>query len=72
MEFRLTHVSSQIEGAIERKIEFEISCIAIADTAVGVSKLQAGNQVKLEGFLAKKGSRNGEIVFHTNHIELIG
>lgn len=57
---------------MERKVEFEISCIAIADAAIGISGFQTGNQLKLEGFLAKKGSKNGEIVFHTKHIELIG
>lgn len=71
-EFRLTHFSNQIEGSVARKIGFDIGCIAMADAALEVSALHTGNQVKLEGFLAKKNPKNAQIVFHTNHIELIG
>ncbi|HQT27294.1 MAG TPA: primosomal replication protein N [Burkholderiales bacterium] len=71
LEFRLIHSSVQMEAGMERKVEFEIEGIAAAETAFRLSGLQ-GDPVRLEGFLARKGPKNREIVFHATHFELIG
>ncbi|MHB1301606.1 MAG: primosomal replication protein N [Burkholderiales bacterium] len=71
-EFRLFHSSAQIEGGTERKIEFEIGGMAVADIAIALSGLKTGNPIRLEGFLAKRSPKSGELVFHTTHFELIG
>jgi primosomal replication protein N len=71
-EFRLFHSSTQIEGGTVRKIEFEIGGMAVADVAIALSGLKTGKPIRLEGFLAKKSPKSGELVFHTTHFELIG
>jgi len=71
-EFRLFHSSTQVEGGTGRKIEFEIGGMAVADVAIALSRLKAGDPIRLEGFLAKRSHRSGELVFHTTHFELIG
>ena len=55
-----------------RKIEFEIGGMAVADVAIALSGLKTGKPIRLEGFLAKKSPKSGELVFHTTHFELIG
>ncbi len=72
LEFRMIHSSTQMEAGMQRKVEFEIEGVAAAETAIRLSGLQKGNPVTMEGFLAKKGQRNREIVFHATHFELIG
>ena len=72
MEFRLTHASIQKEGATERKVEFDMEGMAVSDMAIGLSNLQEGRLVRLEGFLNRKSHRNKAIVLHVNHFELIG
>ncbi len=71
-EFRLKHASVQEEAGIGRKAEFEISCLAVADAALGISDREAGKQVRLEGFLARKSIHSAELVLHAKQIEFIG
>jgi primosomal replication protein N len=72
LEFSIFHASTQTEGGVARKIELEMDGLAVADIAKALSGIESGTQVKLEGFLAKKGAKNREIVFHATHFELTG
>jgi primosomal replication protein N len=79
MRFRLTHRSLQLEAGIERQTEFEVSAVAIGEVADTVSKLQAGDAVTVQGFLAAR-RRTGaalrtpapqpgtQLIFHVTHV----
>ncbi len=55
-----------------RKVELEMDGLAVADIAKALSGIESGTQVSLEGFLARKGAKSREIVFHATHFELTG
>ena len=72
LEFKIFHASTQTEGGVARKVELEIDCLAVADVATALSKLEQGPGISLQGFLARKNAKSRELVFHTTHFELTG
>lgn len=70
-EFKVSHVSRQIEAGMPRQAECEISAVALAKMAEIVTGITAGTKVKLTGFLAKKSRMSSQLVLHINTIDLI-
>jgi len=68
-EFRISHVSRQIEAGKPRQVECEISAVALAQVAETVAGITPGTEMKLAGFLAKKSRMSLQLVLHVNHID---
>ncbi|MDN5936787.1 MAG: primosomal replication protein N, partial [Nitrosospira sp.] len=65
-EFKISHVSRQIEAGKLRQIECEISAIALSRLAETVAGMTTGDKVKLTGFLAKKSRMSLQLVLHVS------
>ena len=70
-EFRIRHISRQIEAGKPRQVECEVSAVALAQLAEIVTNLTLGAAVKLTGFLAKKSRMSLQLVLHVNRIDPI-
>jgi primosomal replication protein N len=70
-DFKISHISRQMEAGLPRKVECEISAMALAQTAKTVSSMKPGATVKLTGFLAKKSRMSTQLVLHVNNVDII-
>jgi primosomal replication protein N len=70
-EFKISHVSRQIEAGKPRQVECEISAVALAQMAGTITDIMPGTQVKLIGFLAKKSRMSLQLVLHVSDVDLI-
>ncbi len=70
-EFKISHVSRLIEAGMPRRVECEISSVALAHMADSIVGIALGTKVKLIGFLAKKSRMSSQLVLHVNTIDLI-
>lgn len=55
-EFKISHLSRQIEAGMPRQVECEVSAVALAQMAETIVDVTLGTKVKLIGFLAKKAA----------------
>lgn len=65
----LRHMSEQIEAGMKRKVECEISAVALGDLAL--KSLKTGDHIQATGFLAKRSLKSTQLVMHINQIENI-
>jgi primosomal replication protein N len=70
-EFKISHLSRQIEAGKPRQVECEIPAVALAQMAETIVGIAPGTKVKLTGFLAKKSRMSSQLVLHVNTIDLI-
>ena len=70
-EFKISHVSHQIEAGKPRQIECEIAAVALGQMAETVSGIRTGSAVKLAGFLARKSRMSMQLVLHVSNIDSI-
>lgn len=71
VEFRLSHVSSQEEAGIQRKIEFELAAVAMAGMAEKIARMGSGSHVELTGFVTKKNRLSNQLVLHVSDARII-
>ena len=69
--FVVRHQSEQVEADMPRKVECEVSVIAIGKIAEQAKAIQMASQVKLAGFLAKRSLKSPQLVLHLNAFEII-
>ena len=67
---KIRHVSSQQEAGVARQVQCDISAISLDAAALKASKLQLGQQVRVEGFLAQRSLRNTQLIMHIENIIL--
>jgi primosomal replication protein N len=70
LTFTVKHESTQIEGGVPRQVGLEIDAMAMGDVAQGMSVLQAGQSVRLAGFLASRSRLSTRVVLHVNQFEI--
>ncbi len=70
MALKLKHASLQQEAGMARKVECDIPAIALDKAALAVSKMQQGQQVRAEGFLAQRSMRSTQLILHIDNINL--
>jgi len=70
-EFKISHISRQMEAGLPRQVECEIFAMALAQMAKIVSGMEPGAAVKLTGFLAKKSRMSMQLVLHVNNVDII-
>jgi primosomal replication protein N len=69
--FRLAHTSQQIEAGQSRRVEFEVPCIALAETAMRLKGMQPGAHVRVTGFLNRRNRMSAQLMLHATQIELL-
>lgn len=70
-EFKISHISRQMEAGLPRQVECEISAMALAQTAQVISGMEPGATVKLTGFLAKRSRMSTQLVLHVDNVNII-
>ncbi len=68
LSFVLQHVSEQTEAGLKRKVECEVSAVAIGEIAK--QNIQPGSSVKAKGFLAKRSAKSTQLVLHIEKLEI--
>ena len=70
LTFTVKHESTQVEGGVPRQVGLEIDAMAMGDLAQRMSALQAGQTVRLAGFLASRSRLSTRVVLHVNQFEI--
>ncbi len=70
MEMKIRHASQQQEAGSARKVQCEITALALDEAAQQAARLQIGQQVVAEGFLAQRSLRNTQLILHIENIKL--
>ena len=71
LSFVLQHLSDQIEAGMKRKVECDVSVIAMDKVAEQARGIKVGTALKVSGFLAKRSLKSTQLVLHINTIEKI-
>ena len=67
---KIRNVSTQQEAGVPRQVQCEIPALALGAAALQASRLQLGQRVKAEGFLAQRSLRIAQLVMHIDNIKL--
>jgi primosomal replication protein N len=68
----VVHASQQQEGGRSRTVELESEVVAFGDVARELAKVGIGAQVRLTGFLDRKGVKNPMLEPHVTEFALFG
>ena len=71
LNFRVAHVSEQVEAGAKRQVQCVVPVIAIGEPAKAGLKLKTGDLVAVQGFLSRRSLNSPQLVLHVNKIELI-
>jgi primosomal replication protein N len=66
LSFTVQHQSTQVEAGIPRHVSFEVDAMAVGETAQRMNALEAGQRVRLQGFLASRSRLSTRVVLHVN------
>ena len=67
---KIRHASTQQEAGIARQVQCDIPALAFGAAAQQASRLQLGQRVKAEGFMAQRSLRIAQLVLHIDNITL--
>jgi len=70
LNFRIGHVSDQVEAGRSRSVNLEIEGVALGDVAQDLSKAAQEAEYRFEGFLAMKSKLSRQPVLHVNRFDL--
>ena len=68
-EFKLEHVSTQMEAGQARTIQCELDAVAYGAVANQLDRIQLGSQLRCSGFIARRSIRTQRLRFHVCEIE---
>jgi primosomal replication protein N len=71
IDFRLGHESEQVEAGQPRKVECEMSCVALGSIATQLAQAHAASQIDVSGFLAARSLKNRASVLHVQKLEFV-
>lgn len=72
LELVITHHSEQLEAGKSRKVECEVSVMALGEIAALLSSVTTGQRMACKGFFAAKSNRyRNELVLHLVEFELL-
>ncbi len=69
LSFVLQHTSEQLEAGLKRKVECEVSAVALGELAK--QNIQLGFNIKAKGFLAKRSMKSNQLVMHITQLETV-
>jgi primosomal replication protein N len=70
LNFRIGHVSEQIEAGRPRSVSLEIEGVALGEVAEKLSRMPLEGEYRFEGFLALRSRQSRLPVLHVNSFEL--
>jgi primosomal replication protein N len=70
-EFRIAHVSRQLEAGVERDVVCELAAVALGNEAKLIQGAKLGDTVKASGFMANRGKSAKQTVLHITQIEFL-
>ncbi|MDD2700570.1 MAG: primosomal replication protein N [Sideroxydans sp.] len=70
LAFRMRHTSMQQEAGMQRQVQCEVQALAFGETAQKLSKLQPGQLLRAEGFLAQRSMKSTQLVLHIDNVIL--
>jgi primosomal replication protein N len=70
LNFRIGHVSEQIESGRSRSVSLEIEGVALGEVAQNLSKAAQEAEYRFEGFLAMRSKLSRQPVLHVSGFEL--
>jgi primosomal replication protein N len=71
VEFRLAHLSKQMEAGLSRRVECEMACVALGLPARLISQLVPGQGLRVVGFVSAKSAKNRSIRLHVEEMEIL-
>jgi len=71
LQLKLQHMSEQTEANRPRRVECMLEAIAFGQPAQALAALPAGSQIRLTGFLERKGIRDPWPLVHVTEYALI-
>jgi len=71
VRFTVRHESTREEASMPRKVEVEMSMVAVGSVAEAAKRLEAGAQVRVEGFLARASLKSEWPVVHVERLQII-
>ena len=70
LNFRIGHVSEQVEAGRSRSVSLEIDGVALGEVAEKLSRMPMQGEYRFEGFLALRSKQSRLPVLHVNSFEL--
>ena len=70
LNFRIGHMSEQIEAGMNRTVNLEIDAVALGPVAEKLSQAAIEGEYRFEGFLALRSRQSRTPVLHVNSFEL--
>ena len=70
LNFRIGHVSEQVEAGRCRSVSLEIDGVALGEVAEKLSRIPLQGEYRFEGFLALRSKQARLPVLHVNNFEL--
>ncbi|GAB1232866.1 primosomal replication protein N [Ferrigenium sp. UT5] len=67
---KIRHSSLQQEAGMQRQVQCDIPALALGEAAQQISRLQPGQRVMAEGFLAQRSLKISQLVLHINNVTL--
>jgi primosomal replication protein N len=69
--FHLKHESMQIEAGHERRVNVEMSVVAMGEAAKKIAALAPGSRLAVKGFLSRRSQKSDYPLLHMNQFKLI-
>jgi len=70
LNFRIGHVSEQVEAGGSRRVSLEIEGVALGEVAQKLSRAEQETEYRFEGFLAMRSKLSRQPVLHVNRFDL--
>ena len=70
IEMKIHHASTREEAGSMRQVQCDVPALALGEAAKQAARFEPGQQVKVEGFLARRSMRSTQLVMHIDKIIL--
>ena len=70
LNFRIGHVSEQVEAGRPRSVNLEMDGVALGEVAQKLSKAAQEAEYRFEGFLAMRSKLSRQPVLHVNRFDM--
>jgi primosomal replication protein N len=71
LEFQLAHDEEVIEAGVPRRVQCDISVVALAEVASMYKSMPLGSMLEVEGFIAAARKGSSRIRLHATHIRFV-
>lgn len=71
LRFAVHHVSEQSEATMARRVECELTVVALGEIAAQADRIAPGDRVEMAGFLARKSLKSTQLELHLKALKII-